>query len=172
MYQLWLDDLFPKARFADALAMVEKEGHKTSMHKMRMEWINESKPKDPLDELDGEPVLPPTGQTEELRQQQHQQQQQTQSSNIDAEGLDSIPDDLFNEDLYDASLPPPTTAPQIQSTGNGDFGQVPDESELDALMADAMEIHGPEEYLPPPRPAPEEDFDDLDALIAEAEAAT
>lgn len=52
MYQLWLDDLFPKARFADALAMVEKEGHKTSMHKMRTEWINESKPRDIIAELD------------------------------------------------------------------------------------------------------------------------
>ena len=43
-YQLWLDDLFPKAKFLDALAMVEKAGHKTSMHKARVDLINEDKP--------------------------------------------------------------------------------------------------------------------------------
>lgn len=45
MYQLWLDDLFPKARFLDALAMVEKEGHKKRMQIQRMAWINEGRPK-------------------------------------------------------------------------------------------------------------------------------
>lgn len=169
MYQLWLDDLFPKARFGDALAMVEKEGHKTSMHKMRMEWINESKPRDPEDDLDDETVPPPTGQAEGPPRQQ---EDQTRPSNTDAEGPDSIPDDLFDDVLYDATPPPSTAVPQLKSAGNADMGEVPDESELDALMADAMEIHGPEEYLPPPRPVPEDDFGDLDALIAEAEAVT
>ncbi|SZF01661.1 unnamed protein product [Blumeria hordei] len=43
-YQLWLDDLFPKAKFRDALAMVEKLGHKKRIQAMRMEWINEGNP--------------------------------------------------------------------------------------------------------------------------------
>ena len=47
-YQLWLDDVFPKAKFLDALAMVEKAGHKSIMHKQRMDWINEAKPR-PMD---------------------------------------------------------------------------------------------------------------------------
>ncbi|KAI9745086.1 MAG: chromosome segregation in meiosis- protein [Claussenomyces sp. TS43310] len=46
LYQLWLDDLFPKARFLDALAMVEKEGHKKRMQLIRMQWINEGQPQD------------------------------------------------------------------------------------------------------------------------------
>ena len=43
LYQLWLDDLYPRAKFADGLAMVEKLGHSKRMHTMRREWINESK---------------------------------------------------------------------------------------------------------------------------------
>ena len=43
-YQLWLDDLFPKAKFLDALVMIERAGHKKTMHTMRTEWINEGKP--------------------------------------------------------------------------------------------------------------------------------
>jgi replication fork protection complex subunit Csm3/Swi3 len=44
-YQLWLDDLYPRAKFADGLAIVEKLGHKKSMQRLRSEWINENQPK-------------------------------------------------------------------------------------------------------------------------------
>ncbi|OAR05650.1 hypothetical protein LLEC1_04908, partial [Akanthomyces lecanii] len=50
-YQLWLDDLYPKARFLDALAMVEKAGHKKRLMTARNEWLNECKPK-PTEEKD------------------------------------------------------------------------------------------------------------------------
>ncbi|KAH0566291.1 hypothetical protein GP486_000317 [Trichoglossum hirsutum] len=39
LYQLWLDDLYPKAKFADALAMVEKLGHSKKIQIMRKAWI-------------------------------------------------------------------------------------------------------------------------------------
>ncbi|KAG8530064.1 uncharacterized protein KY384_005546 [Bacidia gigantensis] len=42
-YQLWLDDLYPRAKFADGLAIIEKLGHKKRIQTMRREWINESK---------------------------------------------------------------------------------------------------------------------------------
>lgn len=60
LYQLWLDDLFPKAKFLDALAMVEKEGHKRRLQSERMGWINEGKPKDTILEEDifGLPIDP------------------------------------------------------------------------------------------------------------------
>ena len=45
MYQLWLDDLYPRAKFADALAIIEKLGHSKRMQIMRKEWINEGKPR-------------------------------------------------------------------------------------------------------------------------------
>jgi replication fork protection complex subunit Csm3/Swi3 len=43
-YQLWLDDLFPRAKFADGLAMIEKLGHSKRVQIMRKEWIGEDKP--------------------------------------------------------------------------------------------------------------------------------
>ena len=46
LYQLWLDDLFPRAKFADGLAIIEKLGHTKHMQTMRREWIEEGKPKD------------------------------------------------------------------------------------------------------------------------------
>jgi replication fork protection complex subunit Csm3/Swi3 len=59
-YQLWLDDLFPKARFLDALAMIEKTGHKRIVQDARMGWINEGKPRASVHEhsLFEEPELP------------------------------------------------------------------------------------------------------------------
>ncbi|KAJ5681533.1 uncharacterized protein N7477_001473 [Penicillium maclennaniae] len=44
-YQLWLDELFPRAKFADGLAMIEKLGHSKRIQTMRREWIEEEKPK-------------------------------------------------------------------------------------------------------------------------------
>ena len=43
-YQLWLDDLYPRAKFADGLQLVEKVGHRKRMQVMRREWIDEGKP--------------------------------------------------------------------------------------------------------------------------------
>ncbi|KAL5120609.1 chromosome segregation in meiosis-related protein [Pleosporales sp. CAS-2024a] len=45
MYQLWLDDLYPRAKFADALAIIEKVGHTKRMQMMRKEWLDEAKPR-------------------------------------------------------------------------------------------------------------------------------
>ncbi|KAL5333584.1 replication fork protection component Swi3-domain-containing protein [Aspergillus crustosus] len=49
-YQLWLDDLFPRAKFADGLAILERLGHAKRLQSMRREWINEEKPKPTEDE--------------------------------------------------------------------------------------------------------------------------
>jgi replication fork protection complex subunit Csm3/Swi3 len=43
-YQLWLDNLYPRAKFADGLQLVEKVGHSKRMQIMRKEWIDEGKP--------------------------------------------------------------------------------------------------------------------------------
>ncbi|OAA61895.1 replication fork protection component [Niveomyces insectorum RCEF 264] len=176
MYQLWLDDLFPKARFADALVMVEKEGHKTSMHKMRMEWINESKPKDQPDEEEAEAEQRQADKQQESGQQQQQQQQQRLQGQLSGTvpRETSVPpeEDLIDEDLYGASPLPTTPGREMQSVANHAGGEMPDEDELDALMAEAMEAHEPAHNppRPPAREEREDEFDDLDALMAEAEA--
>ncbi|KAI9833695.1 MAG: chromosome segregation in meiosis- protein [Phylliscum demangeonii] len=56
LYQLWLDDLYPKAKFADALAMVEKLGHSRRMQTMRREWVEEGKQRDTLPEMEESPA--------------------------------------------------------------------------------------------------------------------
>ncbi|KAI1919317.1 chromosome segregation in meiosis- protein [Ophidiomyces ophidiicola] len=43
-YQLWLDDLYPRSKFADGLDIIEKLGHSKRMQVMRKEWIEEGKP--------------------------------------------------------------------------------------------------------------------------------
>lgn len=43
-YQLWLDDLYPRAKFADGLTIIEKLGHTKRIQTMRREWIDEEKP--------------------------------------------------------------------------------------------------------------------------------
>jgi len=45
MYQLWLDDLYPRAKFSDGLRIIEKLGHTKEMQMLRKQWIDESKPK-------------------------------------------------------------------------------------------------------------------------------
>ncbi|KAL9604377.1 MAG: hypothetical protein Q9219_000565 [cf. Caloplaca sp. 3 TL-2023] len=41
VYQFWLDDLYPRAKFADGLAIIEKLGHSKKIQTMRHEWIHE-----------------------------------------------------------------------------------------------------------------------------------
>lgn len=50
LYQLWLDDLYPRAKFVDGLAIIEKLGHTKRLQTMRKEWINEGKPRDPAED--------------------------------------------------------------------------------------------------------------------------
>jgi len=45
MYQLWLDELYPRAKFMDGLAIIEKLGHKKKLQIFRRSWIDEGKPK-------------------------------------------------------------------------------------------------------------------------------
>jgi replication fork protection complex subunit Csm3/Swi3 len=73
-YQLWLDDLFPKAKFLDALAMVEKAGHKTMMLSQRKEWMAEARRQArEWDEGDVEGDAELWGATSHERQEQQQQ---------------------------------------------------------------------------------------------------
>ncbi|RJE23643.1 hypothetical protein PHISCL_04019 [Aspergillus sclerotialis] len=48
-YQLWLDDLFPRAKFADGLAIIEKLGHSRRLQTMRKQWIDDERPMPSVD---------------------------------------------------------------------------------------------------------------------------
>ncbi|KAF8858766.1 Swi3-domain-containing protein [Acephala macrosclerotiorum] len=147
-YQLWLDDLFPKARFLDALAMVEKMGHKKRMQMMRMEWINEGKSKLDNDDLFDEPTLPPRENGERKKtvplapifEKRASERPKTPEANADA--------DVEMDDMYDATpraarkQPAEGIAPQNGTSIFGNPKTVPTaedepfDDDLDALLAE------------------------------------
>ncbi|EGD92337.2 uncharacterized protein TERG_08552 [Trichophyton rubrum CBS 118892] len=51
-YRLWLDELYPRAKFTDTLATIEKLGHSKRLQVMRREWIDEGKPMPEVDDDD------------------------------------------------------------------------------------------------------------------------
>ncbi|KAI0376997.1 Swi3-domain-containing protein [Hypomontagnella monticulosa] len=191
-YQLWFDDLFPKAKFMDAAAMAEKAGHKKYMRIKRMEWIDEGKPKPPSLSDDEDLFGESNGQSEERSAAIFPARvapifQNQQSERPKTPTRDDVPDD--DDDIYSAT--PLASRPQPASTsmfGNGEAsttggaskslfgnGGEPDEDDLDALMAEEeaqrtkpTSLFGNGAQKPAqPRDEPE---DDLDALMAEAEA--
>ncbi|KAK3290333.1 chromosome segregation in meiosis protein 3 [Chaetomium fimeti] len=183
-YQEWLDDLFPKATFLDALAMVEKTGHKTTMRNARLKWIDELKPR---------AATPEDDEDNRIHRGGPGPQQPPRVAPI-FENTTGVPgeraktptaDDLFgDDDLYNATPVRNTgsTAPPRQVGAD-----VPDEDDLDALMAEAEAESSAKTQQAGPAPpfgsifgngaramAPATgagpDDDDLDALMAEAEA--
>ncbi|KAL2198865.1 replication fork protection component Swi3-domain-containing protein [Corynascus similis CBS 632.67] len=186
-YQEWLDDLFPKATFLDALAMVEKTGHKTTMRNARLNWIDETKPRATTADFEEDNRI-------------HQGAAGPRQPDRVAPIFDNVArttgertktpgaDDLFGDDDIYNSTPVrhvASSAPSRQAVTN----DVPDEDDLDALMAEAdagtggisqqpvsappfqsIFGNGSRRAAPAPILAGEPDDDDLDALMAEAEA--
>lgn len=183
-YQEWLDDLFPKAKFLDALAMVEKAGHNKMMQKMRVEWIDEGRPK-PTVTADGGDDDDPAGEQERAEVSAPPQADRIapifERTASGARPSTPPAEDPFEDDIYGA-----TPIGARKNGGAAKAGGEPDQDELDALMAE-ME----QEPRVPARPSggatksifgdgkpkaaekpksAEPDDDDLDALMAEAEA--
>ncbi|KAK6214197.1 hypothetical protein LQW54_004623 [Pestalotiopsis sp. IQ-011] len=184
-HELWLDDLYPKAKFLDALGMVEKAGHTRAMRLARMDWINEGKPKSSTYEDDGddadlqgldtgrEPAKLPARIAPIFEKSSSRPNERPKTPSID---------DLFgdDDDMYDAT-PKASRKENAGTTSNSAAAAEPDDEEdLDALMAEEeasrqapTSIFG-NGRLPKrsaPRPS-DPDEDDLDALMAEAEATT
>ncbi|KAL8694215.1 MAG: hypothetical protein Q9218_001102 [Villophora microphyllina] len=140
IYQLWLDDLYPRAKFADGLAMIEKLGHRKDIQVMRREWINEGKPRDKY--------LDPPGEAEGLqrtdegsREMETDGNQPKISTNMGIE-VSSAASDSNGRDLYSASprqkrdkgtqqLPSDTAETLFLPTDDH-----PPEDDLDALLAE------------------------------------
>lgn len=186
-YQLWLDDLYPRAKFRDALTMVEKLGHSKRMQITRKGWIDDTKPNHKEDTLE-----------------------RREDSEMDAEGLvggeterrrdGGIPDDeLFgsdpapraagghergnfdqdmpDDDELDALLNAPLAKPAMMPTSKprGPFeDDSDDEDELAALMAEQDTTTATKPGLGPRPPDrlenEDDDQDDLDALMAEQDS--
>jgi replication fork protection complex subunit Csm3/Swi3 len=148
-YQLWLDELYPKAKFRDALSMVEKLGHSKAMQVRRRAWLDETKPtaRERTPEVMDEVVMSDALPVEDER-----------------EAAAAVAGDQRTAQVTE----------RTQHTGTQDNGSLledaPEDDELDALMA---EVGAPSEQHPPQqqkRKAPfeeDDDEDDLDALLAE-----
>ncbi|KAI1343459.1 Swi3-domain-containing protein [Xylariaceae sp. FL0016] len=183
-YQLWLDDLFPKAKFLDALNMVEKTGHKKYMRIKRLEWIDEGRPK-PSVTADEDDLFGDSNEAEEREAAVFPARVAPifQTQNVERSKT-PVQDDLFgdDEDIYNATPKrSKTTAPTNSMFGNGgqQDGGEPDEDDLDALMAEeeaqrtattSIFGNGNSNNNKSVQQGDEPDEDDLDALMAEAEA--
>lgn len=115
MYQLWLDDLYPRAKFADALAMVEKVGHTKRMQMMRKDWIDEGKP----------------------RRTTEREDEDVDDIVTDAPSAEQGADGVGEVTRDGATEPPELGHARTQEqTGSG---ADPDEDELDALLAESAQ---------------------------------
>lgn len=146
-YQLWLDDLFPRAKFADGLAIIEKLGHSKRMQTMRREWIDEGKPRDRF--ADGWAV---SGQV--AKQQQPELHRRSSKSNEDSSEHPNIDGALESNSTSTVELeePDPVNSQSLQWHTEGVQHDTPHDESL--FISDGEEDDQPPE-------------DDLDALLAE-----
>jgi replication fork protection complex subunit Csm3/Swi3 len=188
-YQLWLDDLFPKAKFMDGVSMIEKLGHKKRMQMMRREWIQEGKPKPPRDDDEEDFVIPTedavpednrAGNTEEQSSnvESRPETQQTEGAQT-RNNHNPFGEEEPDEDELDALLAESEAAPAVSKQHNTQPAedQEPDDDELDALMAeDATNDNVPKSLFGGPvssttaatnvAPIPQDEFDDDEEAMA------
>ncbi|KKY17573.1 putative replication fork protection component [Phaeomoniella chlamydospora] len=159
-YQLWLDALYPRAKFADGLAMIEKVGHSKRMQVMRKAWIDEGKRKtgDYMDDDDYRPSQPRAADA-------------ATGSTTNPEGPaagKATGDSIFgNRQTEDDSFFIPEMNSRSENEPDG-----PPEDELDAILAE-QESTQPNISKPSVRQPANDDSegeDDLDALLAEEDA--
>nr|OQO17082.1 hypothetical protein B0A51_13380 [Rachicladosporium sp. CCFEE 5018] len=168
LYQLWLDDLYPKAKFRDALSMVEKLGHSKRMQVSRHDAGASARTNGYVqdDEDDGEPIFP-----DRDRDVLSAGQAGKPPNNDSEDPPDDELDALLAENANDVQPVARRQQPQPAHRGPFEDDDEPDEDELDALMAAAS---GPGSTMAT-KPAlnksrvgdDDDDFDDLDALMAE-----
>lgn len=135
IYQLWLDDLYPRAKFADGLSIIEKLGHTKRVQMMRKEWIDEGKPKlMSREEEEGDmPVA------EEVAQQDVDQMDGVQGGVIPSVEEDLRPD------------------PENRTNPTSISPDEPDEDDLDALLAESNVPALPTNSIKPNTPAMDDD---------------
>lgn len=189
-YQDWLDDLFPKAKFLDALGMVEKAGHNKQLQHHRVDWINEGRPKtsvvdeggDAADDNDAAATTTGNSASTRIAPIFDKPAASGRPKTPDFDNLFGEEDDIYNATPVGARKNGPAAA----------TGDEPDEDELDALMAmdaasgpttsttkpsagaGAMKSlfgDGKPKAAAAPRVEPD-DFDDWDAMLADAEEET
>lgn len=167
-YQLWLDDLYPRAKFRDALAMVEKVGHSKRMQITRKAWLDDTK-----SSRRGLSPDPQAAGAEDVRDRESSIFGDLTEENPPANG------DAPDGDELDALMEDAGANGDAPAKHSGPFGEdEPDDDELDALLAESAPNQAavPAAAQPTTRRGPFEqdsdDEDELEALMAEQAAST
>ena len=177
LYQLWLDDLYPKAKFKDGLTMVEKLGHTKRMQVSRRAWIDESKGFRRREDEDAEMRLGDvTKQGEDneeifpVRPKESGPGQEQSGGGADAPDDDEL-DALMGEEPAVAAPPKTTSNGPTQPRGPFEDDDGPDDDELDAFLnEESRPAVQPTQQQTTKQKGPfedDEDEDELDALLAE-----
>jgi len=152
-YQLWLDDLFPKAKFRDALQIVEKVGHTKRMQVERRVWLDETKPhrRDQSPMVDEDGAFTMSGALPQGHDQAGEERDGTGPRNADS-GAAGVQRSGGDHALM----------------GNGD-NDLPDNDDLDDIFTEheSSTANPPPQRKQGPFEDDSEDEDDLDALLAE-----
>ncbi|RMZ80801.1 hypothetical protein DV737_g2820, partial [Chaetothyriales sp. CBS 132003] len=142
-YQIWLDGLYPRAKFADGLQLIEKAGHSKRMNVVRKTWIDEGKP--------GYRAF--------------------EDASADQIASSSQPYDVNRNDLEDQGPLDELFFQDPVSNHAPDGGAPSEDDDLDALLAEnASHSSDPTERTERTEPAGLREIDDLDALMAEQES--
>jgi replication fork protection complex subunit Csm3/Swi3 len=166
-YQLWLDNLYPRAKFADGLQLVEKVGHGKRMQVMRKEWIDEGKPGYGTVMEDAHPLAGEEGQSG-ANSSNHVQSKSLVEKPQNAGPRTNAHDSMFgtldegdDDDMF-------FNDPQFHSDVDDHNANEPDEDELDALLAEqiATKDSRPQQRRTEPNEDNQDNQDDLDTLRA------
>ncbi|RMJ26868.1 hypothetical protein PHISP_02237 [Aspergillus sp. HF37] len=154
-YQLWLDDLYPRAKFADGLAMIEKLGHSRRLQTMRREWIDEERPGHRFEDDEPGPAREDDQRTDRPR---GEAVAEVSGSGVVEGERSQNPD----KDRPSTSAIPDRSIPQ-QQAHRGDDGQGLFLSDDEGIPQEAMEQDDPGQDVP--------EHDELDDLLKEQEEA-
>lgn len=163
VYQLWLDELYPRAKFADGLAIIEKLGHTKRMQTMRREWINEGKPRESLESL-GNALQKPASKrpfpepTEDRPRAAVPAKRLETPAVIDDDGLyfyEATPKEGEEEVISERTNP---TTQSLFVSDDEDMDDIPPADDLDVILAEDEGKPRPLEN--PGSPRREENFDD------------
>jgi replication fork protection complex subunit Csm3/Swi3 len=176
LYQLWLDDLYPKAKFRDGLEMVEKLGHSKRLQVSRRAWIEESKNHRRREDDEADARMQDVAEAEDdtifpvasEATQQNPTQQQTRGGG-DAPDEDDLDALLREQDDTQPTINPVSNAP-ARAKGPFQEDDEPDEDELDALLNEDLRktnIAPQEQPSKQKGPFEEDDQDELDMLLAD-----
>ena len=141
LYQLWLDELYPRAKFADGLAIIEKLGHTKRMQTMRREWINEGKPRERLENTNSGPKAQPASKTISRPSGDEVSNSNSNGSQQKHSAVDSQEDDFHVSDT--GKLGKNESTKRLSSSTDSlfvsdgeDVNDQPPEDDLDALLAE------------------------------------